>query len=120
MGLQASEALEKESLILAGPYHPAFGHLVHSEIFLDKAVSAIESVEPENAAGNTVLIRVNPRNISKMRGLKNRNVQILRNRFHLRSLKITSDPLLSEEELSLETQKTSLRISPQSENQNPV
>ena len=120
MGLQASEALEKESLILAGPYHPAFGHLVHSEIFLDKAVSAIESVEPENAAGNTVLIRVNPRNISKMRGLKNRNIQILRNRFHLRSLKITSDPLLSEEELSLETQKTSLRISPQSENQNPV
>jgi hypothetical protein len=37
MGLQATEELEDDSTILAGPYHPAFGHLVHSEIFLDMA-----------------------------------------------------------------------------------
>ena len=35
MGLQASADLENGTTILAGPYHPAFGHLVYSEIFLD-------------------------------------------------------------------------------------
>ena len=38
MGLQASEELNSDKTVLAGPYHPAFGHLVLSSIFLDKAV----------------------------------------------------------------------------------
>ncbi|MBW1847089.1 MAG: hypothetical protein JRJ27_08100, partial [Deltaproteobacteria bacterium] len=32
MGLQETEDLVKDSSILAGPYHPAFGHMVYSEI----------------------------------------------------------------------------------------
>jgi histone acetyltransferase (RNA polymerase elongator complex component) len=43
MGLQASDDLEDGSTVLAGPYHPAFGHLVYSEVFWDKALAAIES-----------------------------------------------------------------------------
>lgn len=33
MGLQASGELADPARVLAGPYHPAFGHLVHSRIF---------------------------------------------------------------------------------------
>ncbi|MBF0199776.1 MAG: radical SAM protein [Desulfamplus sp.] len=41
MGLQASDIMEDNKTVLAGPWHPAFGHLVHSEIFLDMAVTQI-------------------------------------------------------------------------------
>jgi len=55
MGLQASEELENSSTVLAGPYHPAFGHMVHSEIFLDMAISILES---EKALNGGILIKV--------------------------------------------------------------
>ncbi|MDM8552723.1 radical SAM protein [Desulfobacterales bacterium HSG2] len=98
MGLQASEDLLKEGSILAGPYHPAFGHLVHSEIFLDRASSVIES---QNAPNETISISVHPRNISKMRGIRNRNIEILKNRFHISSIKVVSDVSLGEDELNI-------------------
>ena len=34
MGLQASQDLDNSDNVLAGPYHPAFGHLVLSQIYL--------------------------------------------------------------------------------------
>ena len=63
MGLQTSEDLEDGTTVLAGPHHPAFGHLVHCEIFRDMAVSAIESA---NSIKESLTILVNPRSISKM------------------------------------------------------
>lgn len=101
MGLQASESLSKGSTILAGPYHPAFGDLVYSEIFLDKAVSMLESKKDLH---DMISIRVNPKNISKMRGLKNRNIEILKTKFHIRSLKIIPDLNLAENALLVEPQ----------------
>lgn len=102
MGLQASEDLLKEGNILAGPYHPAFGHLVHSEIFLDKASSVIES---QNARHETISISVHPRSVSKMRGIRNRNMEILKNRFHIRSIRVVSDVSIGEEELNISFHK---------------
>jgi histone acetyltransferase (RNA polymerase elongator complex component) len=93
MGLQASEDLEDGTTVLAGPYHPAFGQLVHSEIFLDMAVSAIEST---NSLKETLTIFVNPRSISKMRGLNNSNIKRLQTRFQLKSLAIKPDVSISE------------------------
>ena len=88
MGLQASEESIEDLRILAGPYHPAFGHLVHSEIFLDQAISALESTEMHD---NGINIRVHPKNISKMRGLKNENIRKLLTRFHVKSVDIIPD-----------------------------
>ena len=67
MGLQASQDLEEGSTILAGPYHPSFGHLVYSEIFLDMAVDQIES-----SALNTdsISIRTHPGSVSQLRGIR--------------------------------------------------
>lgn len=98
MGLQASDDLEEGSTILAGPYHPSFGHLVYSEIFLEMAVSALKSETPK---GDCIGIHVHPRSISKMSGQKNGNLKKLRQKFHLQSIKIVPDDSLQEDQLAV-------------------
>ncbi len=99
MGLQASEDLEDGTTVLAGPYHPAFGHLVHAEIFLDMAISAIESAKSHK---ETLTIFVNPRSISKMRGLNNSNIKRLQSRFQLMSLAVKPDASIPEDSLMIQ------------------
>jgi len=96
MGLQETEDLIKDSAILAGPYHPAFGHLVYSEVFLD---AAIELIESEGISGYGVIIKVRPENISMIRGLKNKNIEIIKNRFNFKSVEIVPDLSMNEEQL---------------------
>jgi len=98
MGLQASEDFANGSTLLSGPYHPAFGHLVYSKIFLDMATSAIISANPK---GNKVGLRVHPRSVSKMRGLKNRNIKKLCGYFHFQSVEIVPDDSLREDQLKV-------------------
>jgi histone acetyltransferase (RNA polymerase elongator complex component) len=96
MGLQASEDLEKGSEILAGPYHSAFGHLVFSRIFLDMTTSILNL---KKYAQDEIIIKVHPRSISKMRGLKNRNIETIKRKFDFKSIKIISEPTLAEDSL---------------------
>jgi histone acetyltransferase (RNA polymerase elongator complex component) len=98
MGLQASEDLESGSTVLAGPYHPAFGHLVYSEISLDMAVAQIES-----SALNTdsISIRVNSRNVSKLRGLRNRNIEILKKKFNFETVLLKADDTLAQDQIKV-------------------
>jgi histone acetyltransferase (RNA polymerase elongator complex component) len=98
MGLQASEDLAKDTTILAGPYHPAFGHLVHSEIFMDMAVSFLEA---ERGSCDKIIIKVHPRSISKMRGLKNKNVERLKKQFQIKTLEIIPDVSLAQDKLKI-------------------
>ena len=98
MGLQISTDLEKGTAILAGPYHPAFGHLVFSDIFLDRATSVLKS---EIILTDNVSINVHPRSISKMQGLKNRNIEILKRNFCLKSIRIVPDVSLGEDQLAV-------------------
>ena len=98
MGLQASADLAKGSTIVAGPYHPSFGHLVHSAIFFDKAKDALTAKKdlPDN-----VSINVHPNSIPKMRGLNNSNIDCLKKYFCIKSLDIIPDPTLSIDELAV-------------------
>ena len=98
MGLQATDDFSDRSVLLAGPYHPAFGHLVYSEIFLEMAMSAIKS---ENPKGDTVALHVHPRSVSKMRGQENGNIKKLGEKFNLRSVKIIPDDSLKEDQLKV-------------------
>jgi histone acetyltransferase (RNA polymerase elongator complex component) len=98
MGLQISADLENSTIILAGPYHPAFGHLVFSDIFLDKATAILKS---KTTHSNTIFINVHPRSIAKMRGLKNRNIEILKQTFRLKTIQILPDPSLGEDQLTV-------------------
>jgi len=98
MGLQASEDLEVGTTVLAGPYHPAFGHLVYCEIFLDMAITAIQSAKFRK---EKLTIFVNPRSISKMRGLNNSNIKRLQSRFQLISLAVKPDVSIPEDSLKI-------------------
>ena len=100
MGLQASEALDSGSVILAGPYHPAFGHLVYSEIFLDMAIATLGSA---SSIEDRATLRVHPRNVSRMKGLKNKNIRVLEEKFGLNSVEVLPDASLGEEALVIES-----------------
>jgi histone acetyltransferase (RNA polymerase elongator complex component) len=92
MGLQASKDLENGSSILAGPYHPAFGHLVYSEIFLTAVQSVLTRAQ---FSKDRISIRVHPVSVSKMRGLNNSNLDKLKRAFGLKSVAIGADSALA-------------------------
>jgi len=91
MGLQASDGLDDPAIVLAGPYHPALGHMVYSKILLD---AAIEALSAGKTPGKTVTITVHPRSLSRMQGLNKTNIDILKQQFHIETLHLTTDPSL--------------------------
>lgn len=98
MGLQATADLENGSILLAGPFHPAFGHMVAAEIYRDRAVELIKS----NGKGlESITLCVNHKRISTMRGLKNENIHYLKNRFDIRRIDVSGDPLKPDHHISL-------------------
>ena len=98
MGLQASESLDFSETIVAGPYHPAFGHLVYSEIFFDKAVAELAT---ERTPIHKTVFFVHPSSISKMRGLKNANIKRLKTLFQIDSIELIQDDTVSEDTVRL-------------------
>ncbi len=98
MGLQASESLDFSGTVVAGPYHPAFGHLVHSEIFFDKASAKLSK---EKTPIHKTVFFVHPSSISKMRGLKNANIKRLKTLFQIDSIELVQDASISEHTLRL-------------------
>ena len=97
MGLQATEDLQKNHNDFSRTFSSAFGHIVHPR-FMDMAAEVMEN---RSAFEDTVTIKVHPRSISKMRGLKNKNVDTLQKRFHIQSLKIVPDTSLPEDRLTV-------------------
>jgi histone acetyltransferase (RNA polymerase elongator complex component) len=74
-GLQPSESLE--SSLVAGPYHPAFGHMVGSEIALRRMVSMVGSEYGENAPDG-IGFAVNPSELSRYLGINKDNLDRLK------------------------------------------
>ncbi|MGD9012283.1 MAG: radical SAM protein [Desulfobacterales bacterium] len=110
MGLQASEDLQNGSTILAGPYHPAFGHLVYGKMFLDMAVLAIKS---KNLKEDSVVLHVHPRSVSKMRGQRNENIKTLCGKLHLQSIDVVADESLRQDQLKVSAlSRNSDKVSP--------
>jgi histone acetyltransferase (RNA polymerase elongator complex component) len=99
MGIQASDELIGPDAIVAGPYHPAFGHLVHSKIFLDRATAGLAS---KTGPVSKVVFAVHPGSIPKMRGLKNANLQQLKATFKIQSITVVADASLSPDALRVE------------------
>lgn len=80
MGLQASDMMEDESMVLAGPWHPAFGHLVFSEILYDLACNKIDQYQLR-AGYRKLVLSVHPKSESRLRGDKNINLKRLNRRY---------------------------------------
>ena len=92
------EAFADDTILLAGPYHPAFGHMIYSEIFLDMAVAQLQS---SGSTAKSVRLHVHPRSVSKMRGPKNGNIKKLDETFHLKTIEIVPDASLNEDQLTV-------------------
>ena len=99
MGLQASEDLDDRAVVLAGPHHPAFGHLVYSRLFFRWAKAGLEEKQP---VADGVIIRVHPRNLSRMRGQKNGNIHELKKAFGIESLVVKCDEAVPRDGVMLE------------------
>jgi histone acetyltransferase (RNA polymerase elongator complex component) len=116
MGLQHSG--EMESKVIAGPYHPAFGHLVESAIMYDRMCKRYqdevfkertkskneakghEAERPLSPQGVTFL--VSPTDVSNLRGQKNENIRKFKQQFSVSivSVKVCED--LTKGELLIE------------------
>lgn len=92
MGLQPTSELNDHAAVLAGPYHPAFGELVHGAVFLDTILAHLR----EAPLGRSALrLTVHPRNLSRLQGQKRINFDTLQSVFKLRSIDADTDPELS-------------------------
>jgi len=89
MGLQATPEMEEEGRILAGPFHPSFGMLVESSLFLDMAGGLLAGVPGQSNSEITIVCA--PSDESSLRGLKNSNLKMLRERNPKTELVIKTD-----------------------------
>jgi len=87
LGLQSSPELETQDCVVAGPYHPAFGHLVESSLFYDMASFLIG----RSGQYRILRARISPSDLSNIRGQRNRNLYQLKYRFGLRDIQIEVD-----------------------------
>lgn len=88
LGLQSTPEMEKPGAVVAGPFHPAFGALVESSSFLDKASAMLQERDVQD---HWVTFHVPPRRESAFRGERNGNLRILVERFLLAGIKIKRD-----------------------------
>lgn len=107
MGLQATENLSLERDLLAGPYHPAFGELVESALFLNQLKAGISDlkVEPQELA-----IHFNPRDYSKVLGQKRAHQQALKKVLPQTLCKWVPDQLVERNDLVLNTRSQFLEV----------
>ncbi|GAB6193540.1 elongator complex protein 3 [Desulfocastanea catecholica] len=71
MGLQPSALLEQN--VVAGPYHPAFGELVHSRLWLKKIRAGLAALAPQQK----LLIHISERDMSAAVGMNKQNTKRL-------------------------------------------
>ena len=98
LGLQPTAELETPGVLLAGPYHPAFGQLVQSELCYD-LMSALVADLPQ---GSSVGFFVAPGRLSDLVGQKRRNLARLAERHGVGVVAVREDAALSRSRIALE------------------
>lgn len=82
VGLQNTDTItevsKKESEVVSGPYHPAFGQLVEDAIWYEKIVEKIKKI---NAKVIRVEIETNPQNINNIIGHEKENINKLKDTY---------------------------------------
>jgi len=84
-GLHWTQEMERKNMAVAGPVHPAFGHLVLSALFGELTGELLRRV-PGTAKEITFLL--SPQDVSGFRGLKNSNICSIKNFFPQAVIKI--------------------------------
>jgi len=88
-GLQATEDLANSDVVLAGPYHPAFGEMVDSYLFYLLLIHCVENLGL--GKNSSIIIHHHPRDTSKLRGLRNSNINKLSCIYNINHLTLKPD-----------------------------
>lgn len=87
VGLQPDEELCTPGNIIAGPFHPAMGELVQSYLLEKRISTELEKY----AAYGRIVIKFPRRMESKLRGLKNANVKLWREKYPQQEIVLMQD-----------------------------
>lgn len=101
LGLQSVENFTEDRDLLAGPYHPAFGELVESFLFLQQIEMGMEQLAQQE--GEFLSIFVHPKAQSKLIGQKKRNLIFLRQKYRFAGIKVIPQTELAENDIILKT-----------------
>jgi histone acetyltransferase (RNA polymerase elongator complex component) len=96
MGLHPDPSLEMAGVVLAGPFHPAFGHLVRSRWWRDRLDRELASFE--EIAGAELIVRVAPERVSEATGHRKSNLHHWKS-FWGAGVKVTGDTSLAGDEM---------------------
>ena len=105
MGLQASDGLNRTGDFIAGPYHPAFGHLVHGEIVFDAISSALDSL---GKPPDPLTITAHPTMISRVQGLNKINIRHLKQTFDLKKIALLQNANMDKNHLMVANRRIPL------------
>jgi histone acetyltransferase (RNA polymerase elongator complex component) len=93
MGLQPTIELNAQTGVIAGPFHPAFGELVHSAVWLAALQQRLAALDL--SAGH-LEIRVHPHQLSRLNGHKRQNIIRIKLQFGLKTIQTRTDACLPE------------------------
>jgi len=100
MGLHADRSLEAPGAVLAGPYHPAFGHMVKSRWWRDRMDRDFASSAQTN--GPEFILRVPPNRVSEVIGHGRSNLRHWKALWGI-SVKVSADTSPAGLEMPVET-----------------
>jgi histone acetyltransferase (RNA polymerase elongator complex component) len=92
MGLQPTSELNDKAMVLAGPYHPAFGELVHAAVFLETVLKHIGDMPHKP---NTLQFTIHPKHLSRLYGQKRSNFNTLQSVLNPCAIDVVTDADLS-------------------------
>jgi histone acetyltransferase (RNA polymerase elongator complex component) len=113
MGLHPSSSLLQEGNVVAGPFHPAFGHLVLSAVLFDRAAREL-AFQPK--PGKRICLKVSPQDVPRLLGHKKENIDRLMERFDLEEIKVLGDPCVTGGEVKVARAPRPAKISPPVDN----
>ncbi len=92
VGLQEQVGMGcEDGFVLAGPYHPAFGHLVRSAVFLRKTLASLPKAMPRSSR---LCLRIHPHDRSLLVGDHQQNLKVLQDVLESRTFRIEEDPVI--------------------------
>ena len=100
IGLQVTEAMEKEGAVLAGPFHPAFGSLVLSSLFYNQTLKLLAGIPKDT---KELRFNLSGRDMSSFRGMGNMNIAAIKRLYPRANLIVESIAGLERGEISVGT-----------------
>ena len=106
MGLQNTDTISdpknKQSEVIAGPYHEAFGQLVMDAVWYEKILNKIKTF---NVKVKEIAIHINPNDVNNVSGHKKENLIKLKNLYEV-DVKIIQEEKIKEGNFKIDILKT--------------